>query len=104
MKPLGPLLFALCVLTCRFAHAGSATWNLSPTDNLWHTAANWTPATVPNDDADTATFGASNTTTILINEYGTAGFITTVDKLIFEEGASSYTIKIIPDVSYQGAY
>ncbi len=84
--------------------AGSATWNLNPTDDLWHTAGNWTPATVPNDELDTASFGVSNTTTILINEYGAGGLITTVDKLVFEEGASSYTIKVVPDVTYLGAY
>ncbi len=44
------------------AFAGSATWNLNPTSGDWNTAANWTPATVPNGPADTATFDISNTT------------------------------------------
>jgi autotransporter-associated beta strand protein len=40
--------------------AGSATWNLNPTSSDWNTAANWTPATVPNGPFDVATFASSN--------------------------------------------
>src|SRR5439155_17434789 len=36
--------------------AGSATWNLNPMSGDWNTAANWTPATVPNSPADTASY------------------------------------------------
>src|SRR3954447_294311 len=42
---------------------------LNPIDNLWTTAANWTPAAVPNGESDVATFGVSNTTTIRLSEY-----------------------------------
>ena len=47
--------------------AGSATWNQNPTSGDWNTAANWTPATVPNGSADTATFSLSNTTDVSIS-------------------------------------
>src|SRR5688572_987474 len=48
--------------------AGSATWNLDPTSNVWNTNSNWTPATgYPNGPADTATFGLSNTASISLS-------------------------------------
>jgi len=58
-------LLPLLYLSLQAAHAGSATWNLNPTSGDWNTATNWTPATVPNATIDVATFGASNTTSIL---------------------------------------
>ena len=87
----------LIATTCT-VEAGSATWNLTPTDNDWHNAANWTPATVPNGDSDTATFGVSNTTAIKVGKYGhgTNGLVTAVDSLVFEAGASSYSITVVP--------
>jgi len=36
------------------ALAGSATWNLNPTNEDWNTAANWTPMTVPAQPSDIA--------------------------------------------------
>ncbi|MGH8092849.1 MAG: beta strand repeat-containing protein [Chthoniobacterales bacterium] len=68
------------------ARAGSATWNLNPTSGDWNTATNWTPATVPNSATDVATFGVSDTTAV--------GLSTSVlvDSIIFEPGASAYTI------------
>jgi len=82
---------ALVACTCT-AEADSATWNLTPTSNDWHMATNWTPATVPNGDGDTATFGVSNTTAIKVSKYayGTNGLVTTADRLVFAAGASSY--------------
>ena len=68
------------------AHAGSATWNLNPTNGDWNTAANWTPATVPNGATDLATFGASNTTNVSLSAS------ITVDTIIFNPGASACTI------------
>ena len=68
------------------AFAGSATWNANPGSADWNTAANWTPATVPELDTDTATFGVSNTTSISnSNKLGIAG-------IEFLPGASAYTI------------
>ena len=44
------------MFSIQVSQAGSATWNLNPASDLWSTASNWTPATVPNGPADTATF------------------------------------------------
>src|SRR4029453_12834390 len=41
---------------------GGPTWNLNPASGDWNTASNWTPATVPNGPAYTATFDVSNMT------------------------------------------
>jgi autotransporter-associated beta strand protein len=61
------LAVAISILAPMVAHAGSATWDLNPTSGDWNTAANWTPATVPNGAADTATFALSNTTGVSIS-------------------------------------
>jgi hypothetical protein len=58
---------SLMFLVPAFAYAGSAEWNLNPTSGDWNTAGNWTPATVPNGSADTATFDLSNTTNVSIS-------------------------------------
>jgi len=69
------------------AQAGSAIWDLNPTSGDWNTAANWTPTTVPNGPADTATFDLSNTTAVSISAN------TTVDGITFASNATnSYTI------------
>jgi hypothetical protein len=39
---------SLLLLSGPKGHAASATWNLNPAGDDWNTAANWTPATVPN--------------------------------------------------------
>jgi autotransporter-associated beta strand protein len=76
----------LILLTAVNTYAGSATWNLNPGSNNWNTATNWTPATVPNSTTDAATFGASNTTSVLTsNDVDLASIVFTV-------GAPSYTI------------
>lgn len=49
------------------AYADSAQWNLDPISGDWNTAGNWTPMTVPNGPADTATFALSNTTNVAIS-------------------------------------
>src|SRR5207245_9231602 len=53
---------------------------------------------VPNGESDTATFGVSNTTTITVTKYapGSDGILTSLDKLIFQEGAGSYSISVTP--------
>jgi len=68
------------------ALAGSATWNLSPTNGDWTNAANWTPATVPNGPSDTATFQSSNTTSVTL--FGTIE----VNGIVFNSGASAFTL------------
>jgi len=70
------------------AFAGSATWNLNPTSGDWNTATNWTPATVPNGPADTATFDVSSTTDVYFAVLGTFE----VDGIVFNSSASAFTI------------
>ncbi len=79
-------LWGVFILLANLAQAGSATWDLNPTSGDWSTAANWTPMTVPNGPADTATFAFSNTTTVSNSEN------TIVDGITFAPGASSFTI------------
>jgi autotransporter-associated beta strand protein len=81
---------AFLLLNNAALHAGSATWNLSPTSGDWNTAANWTPATVPNSAADQATFDISNTTALTLSA------ATQVNGIIFNPGASPYTITVGP--------
>ena len=57
-------ILMLCIQT---SQAGSATWKRHPRSGDWNTKTNWTPVTVPNGPADTATFGLSNTTAISIS-------------------------------------
>ena len=78
------LMLSLAVAST--ALAGSATWNLNPTNGDWKTAANWTPATVPNGPRDEATFGISNTTDVSIS--GQAK----VHTIAFSAGASAFSI------------
>src|SRR5207237_8959687 len=88
--------------------AGSATWNLNPTSNDWNTAENWTPQTVPNTEADTATFGRSNIINLTIGEWsdGSENTVTRVGELVLAEGASAYTISVTPvfDVVYPSIF
>jgi len=80
---LPALVFAL---TNQPACAGSATWNLNPTNGDWNTASNWTPATVPNGPADTATFGVSNLTNVSLSaQIATNG-------IIFDSDANAFTL------------
>src|SRR5438128_650082 len=74
-------------LTSKAAQAGSATWTLNPGTSDWNTAANWSPATVPNGPADTATFATSNTTTVSLSA------TTEVDSIVFAPAASAFTIQ-----------
>ncbi len=75
------------------AFAGSATWSLNPTSGDWNTAANWTPATVPNGPADTATFEVSNKTAVSLTA------TTEADGVVFTPGASAFTITTTSKVS-----
>ncbi len=75
---------ALVAFTCvepTLALAQDAAWLLNPGSNVFDTAANWSPATVP---TGTAIFGASNTTGITINSGS-------VNALQFNAGGSVYT-------------
>ena len=81
---MAALLAPLSVIS---SHAGSATWNLNPASGDWNTLANWTPANVPNSQTDVATFDASSVTTV-----STATSTIAVSNIIFNPGASAYTI------------
>jgi hypothetical protein len=91
MKTRHPLRIAVIQLllplslafTLSSAHAGSATWNLNPTNGSWDTVTNWTPNTVPNQITDTATFDVSNITTIAMSDES-------VGSMVFNPGASAY--------------
>jgi autotransporter-associated beta strand protein len=86
--PLSTLL--LCTLLLLIpnapAHAGSATWKTQARNDNWNFAANWTPATVPNGPADTATLNTSSITDISL-----VGPIE-VEGIVFNAGASAFTI------------
>jgi autotransporter-associated beta strand protein len=86
----GLLLVIVLLLSLQTTQAGSATWNLNPASGDWNTAANWTPATVPNGPADTAQFAVSNTTGISISGP------TEVNGIQFNPGASAFTIIASP--------
>ena len=70
--------------------AANAQWNLTPGSGDWNNADNWTPVTVPNDAADTATFDFSDTTAVSVSAN------TEVDGIVFNAGASAFTITASP--------
>ncbi|HEX4665872.1 MAG TPA: autotransporter-associated beta strand repeat-containing protein [Chthoniobacterales bacterium] len=76
---------ALFVSSVHSALAGSATWNLDPASGDWNTAANWTPATIPNDPTDVATFVNSNLTDIFLSAQ------THVDSVVFNPASGGFT-------------
>src|ERR1700733_5782446 len=82
---LGIIAF-LQLCTLRTIYAGSATWDASPISGDWDDPNNWMPMTVPNSPTDTATFGSSSITTISPSAY------TAVDGIVFNPGASAFTI------------
>ena len=86
MKSLFPVVYVLLCLIAAHSFAGSATWNVNPTSGLWNTAANWTPATVPNGPTDIATFASSSLTNLSIS----AGI--EVNSIVFGSGAPAFTI------------
>ena len=79
-------ILTLVLSTGSSTFAGSATWKASPADGNWGSASNWTPATVPNGPADTATFALSNQR-FLASE----GDIE-VNGIVFNPHASAFTI------------
>src|SRR5262245_34790617 len=86
-------LIAFLVLTPSFlldARGDSASWNLNPTSGDWNTSTNWTPATVPNGPADTATFDFSNLSAIALSTSVEVSGIT------FDVGASAFSLTV-PD-------
>src|SRR5436190_16458542 len=90
MKPPLCSIATLGLMLCIDAtFAGNAQWDLNPTSGDWNTATNWTPATVPNSSADTATFAFSNTTNVSISAN------TEVNGITFTPAATNpYTISV----------
>ncbi len=88
---------ALISFVATAAFAGSATWKANPGSGTWNTAANWTPATVPNGAADTATFAFSNIRSVFF------AADTEVNGIVFNAGASPFTfINQAPTVTISG--
>lgn len=83
----------LCLCSCLIAtdsFAGSATWSANPVSADWNTAANWTPATVPNDPVDVATFADSQQNAISLSAP------VAVDSIVFGSEADAFTINVYP--------
>lgn len=95
LRRTGAVLFAaiFSILGTHEMCAGSATWNLNPTSGDWNTAANWTPATVPDGPSDTATFAVSNQTKILLP----LSTEIDVDSIVFNVDATAFTITVNPN-------
>jgi autotransporter-associated beta strand protein len=70
--------------------AGSGTWLTTPVSGDWNSATNWSPMTVPNGPADTATFDSSSVTDISLSAD------TDVNGMVFNPGASAFTITARP--------
>ena len=97
VKPAAILGISLLFLSGSGLYADSASWQLNPTTNDWNTAANWSPNTIPNGSTQVATFGVSNTTNVACGyspDHIDAS--TVVGSIVFEEGASAYTITATP--------
>ena len=77
---------ALLCSSAGLAFAGSAAWLQTPASGNWNTAANWTPATVPNGLSDVATFSVSNQTNVNV----TSGI--TLNSIVFQPDASPFNI------------
>jgi hypothetical protein len=75
---------AVALLAATSAHAQNATWLLNPGSGIFNTATNWNPAVVP---TNTATFGASNTTSIAFLPFT----VTSIGTLQFNPGAPAYS-------------
>lgn len=94
---LAALTAAAC-LSALPALAQNATWLANPASSVWGTATNWTPTTVP---TGTASFGASNTTSVLITSP------VTINTMQFTTGAPAYSFSIgglsVPSLVFTGA-
>jgi autotransporter-associated beta strand protein len=99
LRAFAGLILLVSLIPVHSSPAGSATWKLDPDSEDWNTAANWTPATVPNDFSDIATFGVSNLTNVTCS----AGVA--LDSIVFGAGASSFSITTAPGqvITFDGA-
>jgi T5SS/PEP-CTERM-associated repeat protein/autotransporter-associated beta strand protein len=88
----------LLLSTSASTFAGSATWT-GATDGNWDTLTNWTtnPNPVPDGPSDVATFDTSGNTSISLPTS------ITLDRAVFNPGASAYTITANPGpLDFQG--
>jgi len=85
-------VFLLSLLASQLVFAGSATWKLNPPSDVWLSPGNWTPATVPNGPSDTATFGTSNQTSVVITTQ--INQKVELSGIQFNPGASAFTITL----------
>jgi autotransporter-associated beta strand protein len=91
---LAAIRCSLLFLVPSIIYGSSAQWDLDPISGDWNTAENWTPMTVPNGSADTATFGLSNTTDVSISAN------TEINSIIFTPAATNpYTITASPGLT-----
>ncbi len=73
----------------------SATWTANPGSGDWNTEANWNAGAVPDGPNDTATFGLSSTTAVVVSD------TTEVYGITFTLAAiSPYTISVDPAVTF----
>src|SRR5437660_4318566 len=70
------------------APGGDPMWNASPSSGDWNTAANWTPATVPNGSSAIAAFGTSSIMNLSISTN------IEVNNIVFNAGASAFNISV----------
>src|SRR6266487_1460267 len=91
-------ILTLLLSTASSTFAGSATWKANPANGGWTIASNWTPATVPNGPADTATFATSNQRFLVFE------FDIEVNGIVFNRGASAFTIanQLAPTLTISG--
>lgn len=86
MKTTLHLVITLALVSTSNALADSATWNLNPTNGDWNTAANWTPAIVPNAPTDIATFATSAVTQISLSND------VSLDSIVFNPDADGFSL------------
>lgn len=86
-------------LTGARLQAASGMWNLNPVDGDWNAPLHWSSLSVPNGPADIASFGLSNVTNVFLSAN------TEVDGIVFNPGASAYTIAARPTftLTFSGA-
>jgi autotransporter-associated beta strand protein len=100
MKKHSPTFFAgivpalILIFNSQASRAGSATWKPDPISRDWNTARNWTPMTVPNGRSDIATFRFSTLTDLFVSGQ------TPIDGVVFDPGASAFTIRVVPDTFF----
>ena len=86
---------AMLLLTAQISLAGSATWLLSPQDQAWENANNWTPGGPPNGASDIATFAQSS------QRYPNISTSVELNSITFTSNSASFRLSIPP--SYSGS-